>query len=161
MKSYRQYAFLSFLDLISCAFGAALLIFVISATGEDKAKGVQGPDILLVYARHVSGSSPEIQFELRDPLGVVVRSTDELPAGYRRFAAPAMSNSGAYLIVPKPTAGQWSIRAFWVDGHIKDKAVFRIEFFCTALKAKDRLPEEVVLSSRTRYSQEISLNIQP
>jgi len=159
MNSYRQHAFLSFLDLISCAFGAAVLIFVISAVGGDKDKGVEAPDVLLVYARHVNGDAPEIQFEIRDPLGVVVRTTDELPIGYRRFAAPANSRSGAYLIVPKPSAGQWSVRAFWVDGRVTQNAVFKIELFCKDLKPKDRIPEEVVLSPRTRYSQEIVLDI--
>ena len=96
MSSSRQFAFLSFLDLISCAFGAAVLIFVISAISGNAQKGVESSDVLLLTAQHVSGSSPEIQFEIGDPSGVTLRTTDLLPPGYHHFAAPANQRAGAY-----------------------------------------------------------------
>lgn len=160
MNSYRRYAFLSFLDLISCAFGAAVLIFVISALGGEKNAGSESPDVMLFFAKHVSGTAPEVQFEVRDPMGFIFRTTGDMPEGTRRFASPAGNASGAYLVIPQPAAGDWTVRLFWVDGYMKQNAVFELESFSPVQKPNDRISQRAELSARQRFSEELKIKIQ-
>ena len=56
--------------------------------------------------------------------------------------------------------GQWTVRTFWVDGTVKEAAKFSIKVYSPSLKPVERYVENVSLSSKNRYSQEISFKLQ-
>jgi hypothetical protein len=156
----RNFAFLSFLDLISCAFGAAILIFLVAVTSDDSQGSGTTADVLLIRC-HKSGKPVEVQFRLKDPKGRLIHSAGKLPAGYRRFIARSQEQSTSFMIIPKPIPGIWTIQAYWANESIADgeSATAKIEVLHPRLQAGEVLMATAEFSPRNRYSPEVVAEI--
>lgn len=166
----RRLAFLAFLDLISCAFGSAVLIFVVAASAGRPEQGVETSHLMLVRVSHLGGTSPEIELECIDPDGMRRLSSEFLPPGWRRFAAPAGSGGGTYLVIPQPQSGSWTFRAFWTDAdwgagvpgspEPSKEARFSMEIFCPRGTPQDRAEfEGLTFGPRNRFSHAYSFRV--
>lgn len=154
-----QFLFLGFLDLISCAFGAAILIFIISAaSGGQESTATRKQQLMLVHARHVDGDSPEIEIEVVDPKGSRRLTTELLPQNWRTFAAPASSYGGSFLLIREPIPGDWQFRLYWTDGLIRE-ANFELEVFCPS-GVPERALRRVDLLPTKRFSEPVDFSVE-
>lgn len=160
-KRASSFVFLAFLDLISCAFGAAILIFVVSAvTGGETQSGSQSQEVLLLFARYVDDASPELEFEITDPKGNRHISSELLPPNWRKFSAPAGSRAGSFIVIPKPEVGDWQFRVFWTDGIIGQDAQIELEVFCPQGIPQERVTfKDMVLTPSKRFSKGIRYRV--
>lgn len=157
----RNFAFMSFLDLISCAFGAAILIFLVSVTTEQSQATNAAADVLLIRCIQQQGEPIEVHFVVREPNGRVVRSVSGLPRGYSRFIASTHEQAGSYLIIPEPAPGQWSIQAYWANESIKadESSVAKIEVLSPRLKKIESVSLAAVFSASNRFSEPLVVDI--
>ena len=152
----RSFAFLSFLDLISCAFGAAVLVFVVAATAGNPDNGSEVPDLMLIRAEHVAGASPEIEFRVRPPNGVPISTSRlsnsvSLGSDWYRITTEKNTNGGAFLVIPKPNKGDWELSLYWTDGNSVSNADYIVHCYCPGLNPEGYEKWNVGLTASERY----------
>lgn len=115
MKRRRITRFLTFLDLISCSFGAAVLIFLISEFSAEPKLDAPENESLIVRCKHVAGAKSEVRIEYLRPgtttwLGAF--RGDE--AGPLEFAAQSDYGQGAeaFVFFANAAEGEWKFRAY-------------------------------------------------
>lgn len=116
MSSLPRPSFFAYLDLVCCAMGAGMLLFLIavSAAPADTAKS---PDSQLLTVRcvHVGGPRLEVGIEMRREGAtewVRAAGPDQVA-----FVAPSDPKSGAEacLVLLAPPVGDWEFRPYLVD----------------------------------------------
>ena len=157
-----KFKFFAFLDLISCAFGAAILIFVVSAvtTEEETVDDDVSESTIVLVARHAGDQCPEIEFEITCPDGSRSISSESNIEGLVKFAAPAESHGGSLLVIPNPSPGIWRFRIFWTDGIGSSIARFDVQSLCVSgIPKQQQMWTDVSLSSVDRFSKEMVVQI--
>ena len=157
----QKFAFLSFLDLISCAFGSAVLIFIVSAAIQQESGGQQQAKLLFVYVHPVSGAAQELDFEIRDPDGVRRLSSEPLPNRWKRFATPAKTGGGSCLVINAPSPGQWRFRVYWTNGAFQANSAgkLQLEIFCPDGVPNQRESIILELAGNDRFTKEVPYTI--
>lgn len=160
----RSAPFTSFLDLVSCAFGASILIFLVSATTRDSQQPETAADVLLILCRpsQESGEPVEVNFSIQEPSGRVVRSAGELPLGYSKFIAATSERSVSFVVIPKPAVGCWTVQAYWANESIASNgtSAMLLEVLCPRCRQGALVQREVDFSLTNRFSEEISIDIE-
>lgn len=163
--SSKNFAFLAFLDLISCTFGAAVLIFVVAAASGQPQPGSKSAGMLIVYAKHLDGSQPELGFKVQRPDKVSFLTTDELgmsTLGAKTFSSAAEEGGVFCLIVPKPIAGLWRFTVYRSDGLAEADAKYQIEVFTPSDNGEQAVATVVDLPRGTAIGSKIvSVNVPP
>lgn len=158
----RSFAFLSFLDLISCAFGAAVLLSLVAMT-DDKSKVSPDSvaDVMLITYRRTQGEDVEVHFVIRDPHGRVVRTTDVLPTGYVCFTGEADDRDTSFLVIPKPAPGKWTFQTYWANEsiHASGDAVVQVTIRCPRLKQGTIATVSAQFGATQRFSEEVAAEI--
>ncbi|MDG1511968.1 MAG: hypothetical protein P8R31_09750 [Mariniblastus sp.] len=116
MNPLRQYALMAFLDLVSCGFGAAVLIFLITVVADSASKNNTNSDGILVRCSHAAGQKAEVGIEYQRP-GSSDWISRKITDVEFEFSAPSGVSSGseAFLLIPKPAVGEWRFRPHLVD----------------------------------------------
>lgn len=115
-SGWVRWGFLTFLDLITCGLGGAVLLFVISATATPVIPTEQHDRSVLVFCTRVEPSAPtEIGIEWRRA-GAAVWSSSA-PGGSESFSLPSEPGSGAeaFVLFPALPAGEWEFRPYLRD----------------------------------------------
>lgn len=115
-SSLAKVTWYSFLDLICCSLGAALLLFLIIASVEEK-KFKHDNRLLGVRVTHERGFKAEIGIEIKAPGSEIWRRANDAAENYVCFSAPSQPSSGAesFVLIPDPAFGRWSFRPYLID----------------------------------------------
>lgn len=163
MFSGKSFAFTSFLDLISCAFGSAILIFLVAVTNDSQAIKNPEADLVLVRCRSLGAaeSSLEVQFLIRDPSGRTIKSAKELPLGFNKFIARAGEGAASFLLITKPLPGKWSIQAYWANGSLSRQMTSPVvlEVLCPRAKESEQIVRNLSFDAKTRFSQPVEFEV--
>lgn len=120
--------FISYLDLMCCGFGGAVLLFLITASADPERTPTN--DLIFVRCRHeATSSNPRaeiaIQYlepgsdEWKNPAPSKPTSPNVIPA----FAAISQPGGGseAVLVLRSPRSGTWQFRAYLVNYPVLQK----------------------------------------
>ena len=135
------------------------MIFIISAVsgGEQEIDSVK-QELMLVHARYKDKDAPEIEFEIIDSKGNLRLTTELLPQEWRKFAAPANTQGGSFIVIPEPIPGDWQFRIFWTDG-LSREAEFELEIFCPNGVGTERAVRKINLSPTQRFSEPMDFTV--
>jgi hypothetical protein len=108
--TFNSSEMISFLDLISCGLGAALLLFVIGAAATPVSPPHQNDRSLLIVSRREGGSRAEVGLQWRTPGGAWRRDEEEA----QTVSIPSSSDAGgeAVLILRDPPSGTIEVRPY-------------------------------------------------
>ena len=128
---------LSFLDLICCSLGAAVLMLIIAVTADPAGRPHAPRPPLIVMCRFAGGTRAEVGIEFRVPnhpswqrcRSSMARDSDRRPDSAAEmstalhastatmFSATSEPNSGSYavLIITDPEPGPWQFRPYLID----------------------------------------------
>lgn len=115
MRPFAQVNYLAYLDVISCSFGAAVLLFLIAVSAESQSGNREVT--LLIRCIHHDGSRAEVGVEFRRPDATDWERSGLLQPGVFGFSATSEPDSGteAFLLVAEPVPGIWEFRPYLVD----------------------------------------------
>lgn len=144
MTSWTGARFISYLDLIACSFGGALLLFLLIAASSASTRGQPGDGLVLIRCHHLRGPRAELGLEFRRPGSLTWERAGASP-NYPFFSVRSGPESGseAVLLLPEPEPGVWSFRPYLVDFPRKDagRNAIGVQFDVVGSRAR-RLPEE-------------------
>jgi hypothetical protein len=118
VRSFTRFRYISYLDLVTCSFGGALLLFLIAVSASPVAPR-QGPvnEMVVVVYRHRGGPKAEVGIEFKRP-----GQNDFSPPGSKHANVPSFSarsgpNSGGdcFLVLTRPEGGDWEFRVWQKD----------------------------------------------
>ena len=109
--AFQSAGMISFLDLISCGLGAALLLFVIGAAATPVLPPLDDDRSVLIVSRREGGSHAEVGLQWRIPGGDWQSSVAELA---QALSVPSSAQSGgeAILILRAPPSGRIEVRPY-------------------------------------------------
>ena len=105
----------SFLDLVCCAFGGAVLMLLIAVSSPPDAKPTVRDNTLLVWCRHRSGPAAEIGLEFRRPGGTEWIPFVQAPELGPGFASHGLAGTSAFFLLLAPEEGVWEFRPLLAD----------------------------------------------
>lgn len=161
MNSASRFAFLAFLDLISCAFGAAVLIFVVAAVAGEPEAGSEQPDMLVVRAKHLGGAQPEtgLKIDHRSISYFTTNLRDLNALNARVFSSPAGTGSVFCLLIPEPSDGDWVFTPYRVDGFAASASSFDVDMFCPQIAPRDKPKTCTLLPSKVLSPDSVQVTI--
>lgn len=118
MITSKQATFVSYLDLISCTFGGALLLFLlIAASGRPDQKPFTPGSLVLVRCFHLKGPQGELGLEVRRPGKPTWERVQTNGRDHFFSTATSEPNSGAdaIFVLLAPEHGAWQFRPFLAD----------------------------------------------
>ncbi|MCI0343879.1 MAG: hypothetical protein L0221_00355 [Chloroflexi bacterium] len=120
MNLLGRFSYLSFLDLICCGFGGALLLFLIGASATPRDADAPTGSMILVRARHHDGEKAEVGIEFRRPGSRDWLRPATANGAAEGFSATAEAGSGseAFLVLFIPEPGRWEFRPYLIDRRI-------------------------------------------
>jgi|GEM_PF-5880973 len=105
--------FTSFLDIIACALGAAILLFLIGVHVQESFVAVESDDTLLVRCDHIGGAPAVvgIEFQKEGEPWTLANTALDTQNGYA-VASASKTEKGmvSLLILFKPKVGKWKFR---------------------------------------------------
>lgn len=151
MKSLPQPNFLAYLDLICCAMGAGLLLFLVAVSATPAAKpAAEESELLAVRCVHVAGERLEVGIEMRAP-GTTewVRSAGPNRVG---FVAPSDEKSGAEAcaILLAPAEGVWEFQPYLIAHNPKDAkwVKVKLDVYGQSFKVESAPKEDELIQMR-------------
>lgn len=121
--AYNTPGMISFLDLISCGLGGALLLFVIGAAATPVSPPLPTDRSVLIVSRHAGGARAEVGLEWRIS-GGDWRREDEHDSQAVSIPSSADAGGEAVLILRDPPSGRIEVRpyfrAFPAAGHDRE-----------------------------------------
>jgi hypothetical protein len=117
VKSFTRFRYISYLDLVCCGFGGALLLFLIAASASSISLH-QGPlNEMVVVRSHKGGTKAEIGIEFERPSAKGFQQPGSAHPDVRSFSARSGNNSGgeSFLVLMGPEAGLWRFRVWQKD----------------------------------------------
>jgi hypothetical protein len=115
-------SFLSYLDLISCAFGGAVLLFLIvsvsgTPSGDEEAAAVPMIVVRCFHADAVNAPKAEVGIEYRRPGHLDWERPKPGSKQTEVFAATSEPNSGAeaFLLLFGPETGPWEFQPYLIN----------------------------------------------
>lgn len=111
-----EFMWYSFLDLICCSFGAALLMFLMISSVEEK-RFIHENKVFIVRAMHQQGSKAEVGIEFKRPGMDMWKRPEENSHNVYSFSMLSQPASGseAFVMLFEPAAGTWHFRTFLVN----------------------------------------------
>ena len=112
--------FIAFLDLVCCAFGGAVLLFLLTVVANPSNPEVPTPNLLLVRCMpfELSATSrAEVGIEILEPGGTEWRRGRNAGKQMTFFTVPSGAGRGseAFLAIVDPRRGTWRFRPYLVD----------------------------------------------
>ena len=110
---------ISFLDLVCCAFGGAMLVFLIATSAETPGGPAPPGSLVIVRCKPPAGKEPrgEVGIEFRRPGQTTWERA--LPGDQARHQLSATSEpnggSDALLVLLQPDSGTWEFRPYLVN----------------------------------------------
>ena len=118
MTSFTRFRYISYLDLVCCGFGGALLLFLVavSASSVSSRQG-QVNEMVVVHCSHKSGPKAEVGIEFQRPSDERFQQPGSADSDIRSFAARSGPNSGGetFLVLKRPQSGLWRFRVWQKD----------------------------------------------
>lgn len=115
MKSFTRFRYISYLDLVCCGFGGALLLFLIALSGSSVSSR-RGPvnEMVIIRCAHKAGPKAEVGILFKRPDDEQFLEPGSADPDVRSFSAYSGSDSGgeAFLVLPRPQAGVWQFRVW-------------------------------------------------
>lgn len=107
-------AMMSFLDLVSCAFGTSLLVFLMASTASLPQKPSESNKLVIVQAVPLPGGTGEIGIQFLRPGRILWDrvAPKEKQASFLSAAANQDSGGDAILVLFAPEAGIWRFRPY-------------------------------------------------